>query len=109
MSTSAIIKITDGCETMNFYRHWDGNPEVVLPQLNLLLDRVKDETLRDNTQQFSGHLIVLGAIEYNSIPNDSIYKDWKVGAYEPVGDNYPDVSCQYVIDLKKKTVTVSDS
>ena len=85
---------------------------------------VKDGTIRNNVQQSAGWLIIIGALEYNTIPLckfdkpafdgdkgyaeiDSIEApdDWKCGAFEPSLGIHGDIEYLYVVDLSKKTVT----
>ncbi len=65
MSTRAGIIIKDGYNEVHFYRHSDGYPEVTLPKLEKFLKWVKDGKIRNNVQQASGWLIIIGAEEYN--------------------------------------------
>jgi len=74
--------------------------------------------IRDNLSQSAGWLIMLGAIEYDTIPVfekvEKTYsskgniktcaspKDWQVGAFEPTTGLHGDIKHLYVVDLKKK-------
>lgn len=133
MSTRAniVIKETysydgkDQTSKLFFYRHSDGYPEGTMPTLNIFLKWLKESKIRTDVQQGSGWLILLGAIEYNTIPEyktvkekgygGSEYeytdlstiaapKDWKVGAYEPTTGIHGDIEYLYVIDLGLKEV-----
>lgn len=127
MSTRANIILKDGSEQLFFYRHSDGYPEGCLPLLEKFLSWVKGGNLRDNLSQSAGWLILLGAIEYNSIPKfrtqetgfpgGKVYGniesaepplnnglDWKVGSIEPTTDIHGDIEWLYTIDLEKKTL-----
>lgn len=127
MSTRANIIIKDSDEKLFFYRHSDGYPSGTLPTLNLFLDWVRTGEIRDNVGQAAGWLIMLGAIEYNTIPTfeltgepDDTYRyakissiakpgNWKVGAYEPTTGIHEDIEYLYVLDLDKKSIKVYDS
>jgi len=124
MSTRANIILKDGSNKLYFYRHSDGYPKGVMPTLNKFIEWLKSGKIRADIQQGSGWLIVLGAIEYNAIPeyktetverfgrtytetvDDSIQdpKDWKVGAYEPTNGLHGDIEYLYTIDLQKKEI-----
>jgi hypothetical protein len=67
MSTRANIIIKDDRDKMYFYRHSDGYPEGVKPTLSKLLEFLKAGNLRNNVQQFAGHLIVIGAKHVNNL------------------------------------------
>lgn len=129
MSTRANIILKDGDEEMIFYRHSDGYPEGTMPTLKLFVDLMKKGIIRDNLSQSSGWLIILGAIEYQTL-NPSLFPesgkksydqeqntvnnalnslpekitDWKVGAYEPTTCIHGDIEYLYTIDLQKKTI-----
>jgi len=98
-----------------FYRHSDGYPEGVKPTLDLFVSWLKKDIIRNNIPQSSGWLILLGTMEYDTIPKyatdqgylkdtDTIEspKDWKCGAYEPTTGLHGDIEHLYVIDLDKK-------
>lgn len=118
MSTRANIIIKEGKDFLIFYRHSDGYPEGTLPSLKKFVDLVAYGPLRDNLQQSAGWLIVIGALEYASLPKvtnadedgspkdwESIeIKDWKVGAYEPTTGIHGDIEHLYVIDLEKRSI-----
>jgi len=80
----------------------------------------KSGKIRDNIGQFSGWLIILGAMEYHTTPKyetDKRHgeyglpetfqdpKDWKCGAYEPTIGVHMDVEYIYTIDLSAKEIT----
>lgn len=120
MSTRANIIIKDKYIKMYFYRHSDGYPKGVMPTLEKFIKWVKKGKIRDNVGQAAGWLIVIGAIEYASIPEHSINDDgyaeygdisslkdpsyWKAGSYEPTDGIHGDIEHLYVIDLEKKTI-----
>jgi hypothetical protein len=120
MSTRANIIITDGYQNQIFYRHSDGYPEGVQPTLQKFIDWVAEGKLRNNTGQAAGWLIMLGALEYQTVPklkegakkysldlelkDDGIGMDWKVGAYEPTDCIHGDIEYLYLIDLRKPSV-----
>jgi hypothetical protein len=83
--------------------------------------------LRTDLGQAAGWLIILGAIEYNTIPEFELEKstpyisktygdvnsvkwpeadgsNWKVGAIEPTTSLHGDIEYLYVIDLTNKTL-----
>jgi len=111
-----------------FYRHSDGYPDGAMPTLNIFMEWLKSGKIRTDLQQASGWLILLGAMEYNTIPsfdleppfregakqygNTETIKepaDWKVGSYEPTTEIHGDIEFLYVIELDKKTITCYDS
>lgn len=116
MSTRANIVIKDGSEKLFFYRHSDGYPEGTMPTLNIFMKWLKNQTIRNGISQGSGWLILLGALEYATIPNCVVTEkeadlstietpsDWKVGAYEPTTGIHGDIEYLYIIDLVQKTV-----
>lgn len=123
MSTRANVIIKSNNERLFFYKHSDGYPDGMLPQLNLFLKWVKEKKIRDNVQQAAGWLIIIGALEYNTIPFcefdkpsysgnigygkiDTIKdpKDWKCGSFEPTTGIHGDIDYLYIIDLSKKTI-----
>jgi len=113
MGTRCNINITDanGSELW-IYRHSDGYPEQVLPQLNELMNKVKEGLLRDNVSQFTGWLIVIGNKEYNrtrNLPKRQGFNSWKCGAYEPTTGEHGDIDFMYWVNLEHKTVTHSPS
>lgn len=124
MSTRCNIKVVDGNDTMWFYRHSDGYPEGTMPILKVFMKWLKDGKIRDNISQSAGWLIMLGALEYGTVPKcendaptfeggrgyakiDTIEApdDWKVGAIEPTSGQHSDIEWLYTINLVKKTLT----
>lgn len=105
MGTRANIVIKDNYDELIFYRHSDGYPESVEPDLQELLAKVKVGILRDNVSQFSGHLILKGHEEYRDAGFlDSDFMSWKVGAYEPTTCIHEDIEFKYTLDLANKTL-----
>jgi hypothetical protein len=129
MSTRGQVIIKDEYYELIFYRHSDSYPEGMLPILNKFIELVKDGKIRNNTEQSAGWLIILGALEYQTlrkwdlmdIPSGSdLYKienyhdkveailkvfepeDWKVGAYEPSTCIHGDIEYLYVVDSERK-------
>ena len=111
-----------------FYRHSDGYPEGTLPTLNKFMEWLKSGKIRDNLSQSAGWLVILGAIEYGTIPKYKKEKPfktssteygiiesiempndngatWKAGAYEPTTSIHGDIEYLYTIDLVKKELT----
>lgn len=110
MSTRANIIIKDGEDHLFFYRHSDGYPEGALPTLKIFMDWIKSGKVRDNISQAAGWLIMLGAIEYGTIPTyESANRDypgqrgygkmetivppadWKAGSIEPTTGIHGDI------------------
>jgi hypothetical protein len=110
-----------------FYRHSDGYPEGILPILNKFMDWLKSGKIRNDLMQCSGWLVILGAIEYGTIPEYKKDKpafkgakecgdintikepdDWKVGAFEPTPCIYGDIMWLYTIDLNAKELTYKE-
>ena len=105
MSTRANVIIIDKFgDELIFYRHSDGYPDGTLPTLNEFLDLVKSGTIRDNVEQASGHLILIGNKEYGKNTIDH----WKVGAYEPSVGIHGDIEYLYVIDLEQKKIFIDN-
>ena len=133
MSTRANIIVKDDTSEVIFYRHSDGYPKGTLPTLNLFLQWVKDGKIRNNVSQTAGWLVILGAIEYNSIPkfksepytryegtkmeridydndlNSIEITDWKCGAYEPTDAMAGDAEYLYTVDIFKQEIKVQHS
>lgn len=125
MSTRAGIIIKDKYDEIHFYRHSDGYPEGTLPTLELFLSWVKDRKIRDNAMQASGWLVIIGALEYMTVPRVPVLEtkfglesdmtkanppdDWKCGAYEPTTnvENHGDLEFVYIVDLDTKEITYS--
>ena len=128
MSTRANVIIKDESDKLYFYRHSDGCPEGTMPSLNIFLNWIKEGKIGNNISQSAGWLIILGAIEYNTIPKYKIEKtkyssygdiesirkgesdgmSWKVGAYEPTTCIHGDIEYLYTIDLIKKEIEVKE-
>lgn len=107
MSTRANIVVKDSFKArMWFYRHSDGYPEGALPLLCRFMQDVTDGKLRDNASQAAGHLIMLGAREYEGVYPPGSGMDWKVGAIEPTTGQHGDIEYLYILDLEKKTIEV---
>jgi len=114
MSTRANIIVKDSYSQQIFYRHSDGYPKGTLPTLNIFLTWVKDGKIRNNVSQGAGWLIVIGAIEYNTIPKYSVEtierpKDWKCGAYELTDSIHGDIDYLYTVDLEKMEIKVQEA
>jgi hypothetical protein len=131
MSTRAGIIIKDSYNEVHFYRHSDGYPDGTMPTLNIFLRWLKDGVIRNDAMQSAGWLVIIGAMEYNTIPEvaktlepsyggrmvekcnlDTLDAPtgWKVGSYEPTTNvgNHGDLEYIYTIDLNKKTITVKE-
>ena len=128
MSTRCNVLLKDGHEQLWFYRHSDGYPSVTGESLRRFMRWVIDGRLRDNVSQAGGWLILLGAVEYQTLsatlfPQGTIesYKqdrnavadavrafvpnDWKCGAYEPTCGQHRHIEFLYTIDLESKSMT----
>ena len=120
MSTRANILVKDQHDQLWFYSHCDGYPSGTLPLLEKFMEWVKAGKIRDNVGQASGWLIILGALEYKSVPaakydNDdfanlqwdsvSTPDDFKVGAIEPTTGQHGDIEYLYTVDLHNKTIS----
>ena len=126
MSTRANIVIKDSCDQLWFYRHSDGYPEGAMPTLQKFVKWLRDGTIRNNSDQAAGWLILVGAEEYNRGDHTVAYKQlpaseafspdvsggctgWKCGAYEPTTGVHGDIEFLYVIDCEAATITCYDS
>ena len=69
MSTRCNILLTDatGAE-MWFYRHYDGYPEVIMPDLKRFMGWVKNGHLRDNVNQAGGWIVVWACRHWTGSP-----------------------------------------
>jgi len=120
MSTRANIVIKDRYSKLFFYRHSDGYPEGTIPTLKVFHDWLCKGKIRDNAGQSAGWLVLIGAMEYNTLPSFEIEKDkwssygkvetiqapedWKCGSYEPTTGIHGDIEYLYVIDLTEKSI-----
>ncbi|MFA6043424.1 MAG: hypothetical protein WC718_00445 [Phycisphaerales bacterium] len=116
MSTRANIIITDdnGGELI-FYRHCDGYPLHCGAMLEKFLGWVRGGKIRDNVGQASGWLVLLGAMEYGTLPPQSCDPeqwesvtppDWKAGAFEPTTGIHGDIDYLYVVDLDAEALHI---
>lgn len=119
MSTRCNVIIKDAYSEVLFYRHSDGYPEGVEDSIKTFLRWVEEGKIRRNTSQASGWLILLGAMEYSTLPVIEDPKserfslteeqkafdppDWKCGAYEPTSRLASDREYLHVIDLDTVT------
>jgi hypothetical protein len=125
MSTRCNIIIKDDRDKLIFYRHCDGYPKGALPTLKKFMKWVRNKKIRDNVEQASGWLILIGAKEYArefdpktgkykdikkdiSHPTDNNFDGWQVGAYEPSTSIHGDIEYIYTLDLIKLTIEVYD-
>lgn len=114
-------------EELWFYRHSDGYPEGMLPLLNVFMDWLWRGKIINNLSQSAGWLIILGAIEYGTIPQyekeksdyefarnygdlDTVKEpgDWKCGSIEPTTGQHGDIEYLYEIDLTNKELKYSE-
>lgn len=109
MSTRANIVIEDHHTKLWFYRHSDGYPKVTCKSLKHFLRWLIKGKIRDNVTQCAGWLILLGAIENQTLPNDVSLNDltpsnWACGAYEPTDAMHGDIQYLYRIKLIEKEI-----
>lgn len=129
MSTrcQVIVKDSFGGELW-FYRHNDGDPEGTMPSLEKFLQWAREGKIRDNVEQASGWLILIGALEYGTVypwrsPDgkerpktiEELFTpsgekgNWECGAFEPsVPHEHGDIEYLYTIDLAKKEITYEE-
>lgn len=122
MSTRANVILREGKNCLYFYRHSDGYPEGTVPSLEIFSKWVKQGKIRNNLGQAAGWLIILGAMEYNTIPKfelesggnygdmDSVEppKEWKAGAYEPTTGLHGDIEWLYDVDITNGTIKIQE-
>lgn len=127
MSTRCNVVITDGHSTLWFYRHSDGYPSVTATSLKTFLRWRIEGKIRDNVGQAAGWLVLLGAMEYQTLPGDAFSQhgkkwydwdqeainatlvafspeNWQCGAYQPTTGEHGDIEYLYVIDLMAKEI-----
>lgn len=118
MSTRANIKIEDSYTTLWFYRHSDGYPSVTMDTLKTFIRWIDEGKIRNNVNQASGWLVLIGADEYSYnydyktntktrkenvlMPLD----DWKCGSYEPTNQQHGDIEFLYTVNLEDRTLTI---
>ena len=103
MSTRANIIIKDSEDRLFFYRHSDGYPEGVMPTLNIFMSWLKSGKIRNNANQSAGWLIMLGAIEYNTIPHFAVDEDiWYKGTDMERIKHIPDLNTVVLKSDKKE-------
>jgi len=129
MSTRCQIIVKDEESEQWFYRHSDGYPDGVMPILEIFLKWAKEGKIRRNVEQACGWLILLGAIEDQTLLSTCFPEggkksydqdrqkinntldcfepnDWKVGAFEicPCKEQHGDIEYLYIVDLEKLTI-----
>ena len=127
MSTRCQVAIKDHSGELWFYRHSDGYPEGVAKTLDKFCQLIRDNRIRKSLLQSSGWLVILGAIEYQTV-DASVFpqsakrlserdgaavdaaicafspSNWKAGAYEPCEKSlHGDIDFFYVVDLETST------
>jgi len=114
MSTKCQIILVKDDETLWYYRHSDGYPSSVVPELRKFLEHCKkvDDGWRD-LGQLAGWLILIGAHEYHvqyPIVKARPSSPWKVGAFEPCAHRefHGDIQYFYKVDLKEYKLTIAD-
>ena len=126
MSTRANIIVKDARSEVILYRHSDGYPEETMIALNKYMDWVRSGHVRNNVTQSVGWLIILGALEYCTIPKYETEKpgsptlayakietvqeprDWKSGAFEITDSIHFDIEYLYTVDLETKEITCKE-
>ena len=130
MSTRCNVIIKDKHNYQVFYRHSDGYPSGVEKSLKTFLSWVDADRfggngkIRNNVYQSAGWLVIIGAIEYQTVHPDSFAgwnekswyakepetypepNDWKVGAYEPCSGLTGWIEYLYIIDLENRELLV---
>lgn len=111
-----------------FYRHSDGYPKGTMPTLEILSRWIKQKAVRNDLLQVAGWLIIIGAMEYNTIPDfktETIEiggrkyedtdistiqppKDWKCGAYQPTTTIHGDIEWIYRINVQTGEIEVEE-
>lgn len=125
MSTRANIILKDNSgRQIIFYRHSDGYPKGVMPTLNKFINWIKAGKIRNNLMQSAGWLVLIGAMEYNSLPKykakpyklgkstyynvnvESIEEpsDWKCGAYEITDNIHGDIAYLYTVNVSDYSI-----
>jgi len=104
-----------------FYRKTDGNPEAIMPVLQVFLKWIMEGRLRNNLGRAGVWLVLLGGIENNVIPKFLSFKDklgpdelkklplpnfWKCGSFEPAASLSGDIDFLYEIDIKEVKLTI---
>lgn len=105
-----ILKEKGREDELRFYKHEDGYPEGVREDLNEFCDRVNKREIRNNIDQSSGWLVLIGA--RNKMKMDEELKregldksfegyGWKASEYEPCGCKYlhGDIEYLYIIEF----------
>jgi len=109
MSTRCNIIIGSDDWKLYIYRHSDGYPSSIIPDLREFIEWVRKQTSNTvrfgSPSQFAGWLIVWGYIEHNKWKKelkktypDSTMMDFKVGSYEPTDSLHGDIEWVYKID-----------
>ena len=98
MGTNAMIYITDAEQnTLGFYRHGDGDPETVVPDLRLFL--TTPQLRRECVSQAAGWLVRVGIASGMSA--------WKASFYEPTPVPV-DSQYTYRVDLTTGRILYTD-
>ena len=121
MSTRTNIVVTGQFgDKLWFYRHSDGYPEGAMPTLQKFINWVRQGRIRNNTEQASGWLILIGAKEYGTnwrdgkgVPKKHLFEPddengasgWKCGAYEPAVGVHGDIEYLYIVNLSDQTIS----
>lgn len=123
MSTRANIVIKDSLESLWFYQHGDGYPKGVIPTLEKFLGWIKSGRVRNNANQSSGWLILIGVkqmVDTSCAIHQSGYEfgrnlpfepgitgasyGWKAGFIEPTGGQHGDIEYLYTVDVERLEV-----
>lgn len=115
MSTRCEMIVKEDAEHLWFYRHSDGYPSYALKPLIKFMGMVSTGKIRDNVQQASGWLIVLGREENEELrakfsdlqrPSFDANMGWKCGQIEPATCRHGDIEYLYILDLDKRAINV---
>jgi hypothetical protein len=113
MTTRANILLKDEYDKLWFYRHADGYPEAVVPDLKQFMQWVEQGRIRNNVGQAAGWLILLGVKDRVEMGRDTSHASpdpfepgdrntaygWKAGVYEPTIEMHGDIEYYYEVDF----------
>ena len=131
MSTSANVQvIDDNGQRVCFYRHDDGNPDSVLPDLHEFPCWAAAGRIRDNAIQAAGWLMLIGVRNYRGMlqemaedtlanlgpmptkpyaPAEGDARNgytWRVGDYQPSGGLVVGAEYRYTMHVADRTIAV---
>ena len=124
MSTRANVRFVDSRREGEiwFYRHSDGYPGSVMPDLLRMSRWLEERRIQDNISQASGWLVAIGIVDMYDWSVEHGYQDvyrtdyfnpggpesstgWKVGYYEPDIGQASDIEYRYTFDLSSNRIT----